>query len=77
MVLAPSIAQAWDDLYYLERACETECLAAATGRPIIPVDAAVAQKVAGQMRAGEAEASRMHLDAMRRMMDVEEPEYRG
>ena len=33
LVLARSIAKAWDDLYYLERACEVQRLAQSTGRP--------------------------------------------
>ena len=31
MVIGPSIAEAWDDLYYLERACEVQVLAMSTG----------------------------------------------
>jgi ribulose-5-phosphate 4-epimerase/fuculose-1-phosphate aldolase len=77
MVLAPTIAQAWDDLYYLERACQAECIALSTGREVRPVDPKIAAVVAAQMREGEAEAARLHLAAMMRMMDIEEPGYRG
>ena len=32
MVLGPTTAEAWDDLYYLERAAEVQRLAMTTGR---------------------------------------------
>ncbi|MDR3474100.1 MAG: aldolase [Devosia sp.] len=76
MVVAETIAGAWDDLYYLERACEVQCLALATGRPIIPVDTAIANAAAKQMREGDAESARLHLASIRRRLDREEPEYR-
>ena len=37
LVLGPSIAEAWDDLYYLERAAEVQLKAMASGRPLKPV----------------------------------------
>ena len=50
LVLAPSIAKAWDDLYYLERACEVQRLAQSTGRTVVPVPRAIAEATAEQMR---------------------------
>jgi ribulose-5-phosphate 4-epimerase/fuculose-1-phosphate aldolase len=76
MVLGASIAEAWDDLYYLERACEVQCLALATGRRVVPVPREIAEATAAQMR-GEGEGSaRLHLRSIRRILDAEEPEYR-
>ena len=76
MVLGNTIAEAWDDLYYLERACEVQCLALSTGRPIVPVAEAIAQATAKQMRDGDTESARLHLESMKRTLDREEPEYR-
>lgn len=76
MVLGNTIAEAWDDLYYLERACEVQCLALSTGRRIIPVSEAVAQATAKQMRDGDAESARLHIESMKRTLDSEEPDYR-
>lgn len=76
MVTAPSIAEAWDDLYYLERACEAERLALSTGRRLRPVAQGVAAHTAQQMRLGCAEAARMHLASVRRTLDREAPDYR-
>jgi len=76
MVLAPTIAEAWDDLYYLERAAEVQVLAMSTGRAVLPVDPAIAQAAYDQMREGDAESARLHLAALRRQLDAEEPQYR-
>jgi ribulose-5-phosphate 4-epimerase/fuculose-1-phosphate aldolase len=75
-VLAPNIAEAWDDLYYLERASEVQCLAMATGRTITPVKPEIAAAAVKQMRAGDFESARLHLESIRRILDRETPEYR-
>lgn len=72
MVIAPDIAAAWDDLYFLERAAEVQCRALATGRPLIPVPAEIAERAAAQMR---TEDVRAHLDSVRRRLDRLEPDY--
>lgn len=69
MVLAPTIAEAWDDLYYLERACEVQCLALATGRPLIPVSPEIAAATVAQCRLGDAESGRLHLESIKRRLD--------
>ena len=50
LVVGRSIAEAWDDLYYLERACEAQRMAEATGRRLVPVPTEVAERTARQMR---------------------------
>ncbi|MDB5506383.1 MAG: class aldolase/adducin family protein [Devosia sp.] len=75
MVLGKSIAEAWDDLYYLERACEVQVLALSTGRPIIAVDDTIAAAAYRQMRAENADAV-MHLESVKRTLDRLEPEFR-
>lgn len=76
MVLSGSAAEAWDDLYYLERACEVQCLALSTGRPIVPVSREVAEATAAQMRGEDADSARKHLESIMRILDAEEPLYR-
>lgn len=75
MVIGPTIAEAWDDLYFLERACEVQTLALSTGRQVLPVDPAVAQAAYRQMREGDPESGRLHLEAIKRMLDKQSPEY--
>ena len=75
MVLGRSIHAAWDDLYYLERACEVQRLALSTGRPLRPVPEAVAAATARQMASGGDESARLHLDSIKRVLDRECPDY--
>jgi ribulose-5-phosphate 4-epimerase/fuculose-1-phosphate aldolase len=75
MVLGPSIAEAWDDLYYLERACEVQRLAMTTGRPLKPVPKALAEKTYAQMREGDRESARLHLESIKRILTKEEPGF--
>ncbi len=49
VVCGDRIDYAYDDLYFLERACQAQVLAQSTGRPLVPVQAALAKHVAQQM----------------------------
>lgn len=77
MVLGPTIAEAWDDLYYLERACQVQILALSTGRKVLPVNPAIAEATVRQMRAGDPESARLHLESVKRLLDEQEPDYRN
>ncbi|OLP56980.1 hypothetical protein BJF92_20940 [Rhizobium rhizosphaerae] len=77
MVLAPTIAEAWDDLYYLERAAQVQTLALSTGREVLPVDPAIAEAAYRQMREGDPESARLHLEAIKRRLDRDEPDYKS
>lgn len=76
MVCAPNIAEAWDDLYYLERAAEVQLKAMSTGRRLLPVAPEVAAAAARQMREGDPESARMHLESVRRVLDREGSGYK-
>jgi len=76
MVCAPSIAEAWDDLYYLERAAEVQLKAMGSGRKLLPVLPDVAAETARQMREGYPESARMHLQSIRRLLERQAPDYR-
>lgn len=76
MVVGASAAEAWDDLYYLERAAEAQLLALATGRALKPVPDDVARRTAGQMReGGDRESARLHLASVKRLLARLEPDY--
>ncbi|MFS2161535.1 aldolase [Pseudomonas sp. Pseusp122] len=77
MVTAPSIAMAWDDLYYLERAAEVQLKAMSSGRPLKPVEPKIAERTARQMRHGEAESAQMHLESVKRILARTEPDFRS
>ncbi|NZD60157.1 aldolase [Rhizobium sp. WYCCWR 11290] len=76
MVCAPNIAEAWDDLYYLERACEVQTLALSTGREVLAVAPEIAEAAYRQMREGDPESARLHLESVKRTLDRSEPEYK-
>jgi ribulose-5-phosphate 4-epimerase/fuculose-1-phosphate aldolase len=67
IVCGERIDYAYDDLYYLERACMVEVLAASTGRPLVPVDAALAARVAAQTN-GERLQSELFFASLRRTL---------
>lgn len=75
MVVGASAAEAWDDLYYLERAAEAQRLALSTGRPLKPVPPEMAQKTYDQMRLGDRESAVLHLESIKRRLAKEEPDY--
>ncbi|MBO4123223.1 aldolase [Cupriavidus gilardii] len=75
MVTAPNIAQAWDDLYYLERAAEVQVRADSTGRRLLPVAPDIAALCAQQMREGDPESARLHLASIHRQLARLEPDY--
>jgi ribulose-5-phosphate 4-epimerase/fuculose-1-phosphate aldolase len=67
VVCGDRIDYAWDDLYYLERACMVEVLARSSGRPLVPVEAAIARRV-GEQTLGERLQSELFFAALRRTL---------
>ncbi len=67
IVCGARIDHAYDDLYYLERACMAQMLAQSTGRPLAPVADALATRVAAQML-GERLQSELFFEALRRTL---------
>jgi ribulose-5-phosphate 4-epimerase/fuculose-1-phosphate aldolase len=67
VVCGERIDHAFDDLYYLERACYVEVLAASTGRRLMPVDGGLAAHVAAQTL-GERLQSELFFEALRRTL---------
>ena len=75
IVSGPTVAQAYDDLYYLERAAMVQVLAMQTGRPLHNVSDEMAAHTNRQM-AGEAQQSFLHFESLKRMLDRDEPSWR-
>jgi ribulose-5-phosphate 4-epimerase/fuculose-1-phosphate aldolase len=75
MVVAPTIAQAWNDLYYLERAAEVQLKAMSTGRPLKPVNREVAEACYRQMQSGGNDSAVQHLEAIKRVFRRTSPEF--
>lgn len=75
LVVGRSLANAWDDLYYLERACENQVLAMSTGLPLREIPAQLVQATKNQIL-HDATYGEAHLAAICEVLDREEPEYR-
>ena len=76
IVVAETVAEAFEDLYYLERACQTMVLAYSTGQPLNVMSDEVASNVEsgwGKFRKGLAEG---HFDYLKRNLDESDPSYR-
>jgi ribulose-5-phosphate 4-epimerase/fuculose-1-phosphate aldolase len=71
IVTGPSVDLAFDDLYYLERACQLQVLAAASGRPLRIVPEEIARATAAQMT--DDTQARLHFLALKRLLDRDEP----
>ena len=67
VVCGERIDHAYDDLYYLERACALQVLAQSTGRPMLPVDEMIVRRVAREVQ-GERLQSKLFFAALRRTL---------
>jgi ribulose-5-phosphate 4-epimerase/fuculose-1-phosphate aldolase len=77
LVIGASIAEAFDDLYYLERAARVQLLALATGRAPALIPDAIAARACAQWQSYPGDYSRRHFAALREILDEEEPDYRS
>ena len=75
MLIGSSVADAFDSLYYFEKACETYITALSTGRPLRVASDAVARKTAQQW-AEYPGGPVLHFAELRAMLDALEPGYR-
>lgn len=73
-VIGSSVAEAFDRLYYFERACQTLVLALSTGRELNVADDAVALMTRQQWDS-QPELIDHHLSELRAILDEEDPEY--
>ena len=75
MVVAATVADAFDELYYFERAAEMLLTCYATGKPLRLMSDAVAELTKRQWLEYTGFASD-HLRAVKEILDAEEPDYR-
>ena len=74
LVTGPSVAEAYDTLYYLERACQTMMLAYSTGRPLNVMPDALAERTAKGWE-DYTESSFAHFAEMKRVLDRQDASY--
>jgi len=75
LTAADSVAQAFDDLFYFERACETLIEAYQTGKKLHLASHEVAKKTAMQWE--RYDASELHFKVLKTILDKEEPDYKN
>jgi len=74
-VLGNSVAEAFDTLYYLEKACKTTVLAYSTGKPLNVLNDNLAEKTALSW-ADFKGADDAHFKQLKMMLDKQDPSYR-
>ena len=74
-----TVAEAYDRLYYFERACQVQLYAMWTGRPLKEVPAHIVARTlrqyAGSPSYGGKPACEHHFAALKRLLDRSEPDY--
>jgi ribulose-5-phosphate 4-epimerase/fuculose-1-phosphate aldolase len=79
LAVGSTVPQAFERLYFLERAAQAQVLALSTGRALRLVPEPVAKATAAQFRSGSTVGGReradLHFDALKRMLDRTSPEY--
>jgi ribulose-5-phosphate 4-epimerase/fuculose-1-phosphate aldolase len=80
VVAGRTVAEAYDRLYYLERAAQVQLYAMWTGQRLKKVPGPVVEHTIEQYRTspvyGDRPACEHHLDALKRLLDRREPDYR-
>ncbi len=78
LVCGHTAAQAYDQLYYLERSCSAQIAAQAGGAALVIPPREVCERAAAQFRRGGAEMARqVAWDAALRLVDGDKPDYRS
>jgi ribulose-5-phosphate 4-epimerase/fuculose-1-phosphate aldolase len=75
IVTGPTVAKAYDDLYYLERTAMVQVLAMQTGRLLHNIDDALVEDTARQIAADSQQAI-LHFESLKRLLDRDEPGWR-
>lgn len=74
MITAPSVAQAFDEMFYFERAAQTLVTAYMTQKPLRMISDEIAEKTARQWE--EFPVYENHFRELQAILDEEEPDYR-
>jgi len=75
IVVGETVADAFDSLYYLERACRLQVLARSMGGKLRSVRPEVVKTAYRMMREDAPKYAQAHFGALKRILDREEPDY--
>lgn len=79
LVVGNSLPQAFERLYFLERAAQVQVLALSTGRPLRSIPQSVIDKTVAQFRSGatigDRDRGELHFEALKRVLDRSNSDY--
>jgi ribulose-5-phosphate 4-epimerase/fuculose-1-phosphate aldolase len=76
MAVGSDLAQAFDDLYYVEQAARLQVLAQSTGQPLKLVSDEVARRTAADFARDRPAYSHAHFESVKRLLEREDPSFR-
>ena len=74
VIVGDTLAQAFDDFYYLERACQVQILAMGSGQPLNIMSDEMARSTHDQFARFSINAE-LHMEEIKRVLDEREPGY--
>ena len=79
LVVGKSVAEAFERLYFLERACQAQVLALSTGRALRNIPEPIVRATRAQFSKGTSvcglDRAELHFAALKRMLDRHQPDY--
>jgi ribulose-5-phosphate 4-epimerase/fuculose-1-phosphate aldolase len=77
LTVGETVAQAFDELYYFEKACETYITALSTNKELNEVESNIAEKTAQEWENYPVNMGGQHLKEIRKILDKEDPSYKS
>jgi ribulose-5-phosphate 4-epimerase/fuculose-1-phosphate aldolase len=77
LTLGQTVAEAFDELYYFEKACETYITALSTSKELKIASSDVAEKTAQEWENYPVNMGEQHLKEIRKILDKEDPSYKS
>ena len=79
LVVGETLPQAWERLYFFERAAQAQILALSTGQALKVIPPAVVKATVAQFKSGGLVGGRdraeLHFEALKRLLDRTQPDY--
>jgi ribulose-5-phosphate 4-epimerase/fuculose-1-phosphate aldolase len=77
LTVGQTVAEAFDELYYFEKACETYITALSTNKELKIASSDVAEKTAQEWENYPVNMGEQHLVEIRKILDKEDPSYKS
>ena len=77
LTVGQTVAEAFDELYYFEKACETYITALSTNKELKITSSDVAEKTAQEWENYPVNMGEQHLKEIRKILDKEDPSYKS